>query len=179
MKCQHCNEKDATVHVTKIVNGVKSETHLCEECARQKQDLGFSNSVGLGFPISFQNIMDGIYEVMGSAQQITSKEIQCPICGMTFEDFRSTGRVGCGECYETFSSNMLPLIKRVHGNIQHTGKVPKRTGGVIKVTNSIAKLKDELRKLVENEEYESAAMVRDEIRRLESELNALGKQVEK
>lgn len=175
MKCQNCNTREANVHVTKIMNGVKSEVHLCEECAKQKQEFGFSNAVGIGFPISFQNIMDGIYEVMGAPHQSVAKEAACQVCGMTFEDFRRTGRVGCGECYTTFSNNMLPLIKRVHGNFQHTGKIPKRTGGVIKVRKNVERLKDELKQLVENEEYEKAAMIRDQIKVLENELNGLGK----
>lgn len=175
MKCQNCNTKDANVHVTKIMNGVKSEIHLCEDCARQKQEYGLSNTVSLGFPISFLNIMDGIYEVMGSSHQSVAKETVCPVCGRTFEDFRRTGRVGCGDCYSIFSNNMLPLIKRVHGNFQHNGKIPKRTGGVIKVKRNVEKLKDDLKRLVENEEYEKAAQVRDEIKYLENELNGIGK----
>lgn len=175
MKCQNCNTKEANVHVTKIMNGEKSEIHLCEECARQKQEYGLSNTIGLSFPIAYLNIMDGIYEVMSGAPQSSSEEISCQICGMTFEDFRRTGRVGCGDCYSMFSNNMLPLIKRVHGNFQHNGKIPKRTGGVIKVKRSVEKFKEELKKLVENEEYEKAAEVRDKIKELENELNGIGK----
>jgi protein arginine kinase activator len=174
MKCQNCNVKEANVHVTKIVNGVKSEMHLCEDCAKQKQEFGM-NTISFGFPMSFQNIVDGLFEVMGSSQQIISQGERCSVCGMTFEDFRSNGRVGCSNCYNTFSRNMLPLIKRVHGNIQHTGKIPKRTGGMIKARRDVEKLKLELKSLVENEEYEKAAFVRDEIRNLENELNNLGK----
>lgn len=177
MKCQHCNSKDANVHVTKIMNGVKSELHLCEDCARQKQEYGFGNTVTMGFPISFQNIMDGIYEVMGGGvnQPDLQKEILCPVCGMSFENFRRTGRVGCGECYHAFSGDMLPLIKRVHGNFQHTGKIPKRTGGEIKVRKNVERLKEELRRLVDLEEYEKAATIRDEIRSLENELTEMGR----
>jgi protein arginine kinase activator len=170
MKCQNCNANEANVHVTKIINGVKNEMHLCEECAKHKQELGI-NTISFGFPMSFQNIVDGLFEVMGSPQPITTQGEVCSVCGMTFADFRNIGRVGCSNCYNTFSKNMLPLIKRVHGNIQHTGKIPKRTGGIIKVRRDVEKLKEELRSLVENEEYEKAASVRDEIRNLENELN--------
>lgn len=172
MKCDNCNSREANVHVTKIVNGVKSEMHLCEECAKQKQDMGVSG-ISLGFPMSFQNIVDGLFEVMGPAQQQQSgvTAARCSICGIQFEEFRKNGKVGCSNCYSTFESQMLPLIKRVHGNIQHTGKVPKRTGGKLKTIREINRLKDELRSHVEREEYESAAMIRDQIRKLEGELN--------
>lgn len=174
MKCQECGVKEANVHVTKIINGVKSEMHLCEDCARHKQEFNI-NSANFGFPMSFQNIVDGLFEVMGAPQQYINHGDTCSVCGMTFEDFRNNGRVGCSRCYDTFSKDMLPLIKRVHGNIQHTGKIPKRTGGEIKVKRNIEKLKEELKLLVEKEEYEEAASKRDEIRRLENELNNSGK----
>jgi protein arginine kinase activator len=176
MKCQNCNAREANVHVTKIINGVKNEMHLCEDCAKQKQEFGI-NTMSFGFPMSFQNIVDGLFEVIGTPQPINGQGEACNICGMTFEGFRKNGRVGCSNCYNTFSKNMLPLIKRVHGNIQHTGKIPKRTGGMIRVRRDVEKLKEELRSLVENEEYEKAALVRDEIRNLENELNNFGRQV--
>lgn len=174
LKCQNCNIKEANVHVTKIANGSKSEMHLCEECAKNKQEFGVNN-VSFGFPMSFQNIVDGLFEVIGTPKQVLSPGEICSVCGMTFVDFRNSGRVGCSNCYYTFSKNMFPLIKRVHGNIQHTGKIPKRTGGMIKVRRNVEKLREELRVLVENEEYERAANIRDEIRSLENELNNLEK----
>lgn len=174
MLCQNCNLKEANVHVTKITNGVKSEMHLCDECAKQNQEIGFQG-ISFGFPMSFQNIVDGLFEVMGTPKQQRYESAACPICGMTFEDFRSNGRVGCSKCYNVFSNNMLPLIKRVHGNIQHTGKLPKRTGGVLKARRDVEKLKEELKSAVEHEEYEKAAKIRDEIRKIENNLNNLGK----
>lgn len=174
MICQNCNTREANVHVTKINNGIKSEMHLCEECAKQKQEFGF-NTIGFGFPMSFQNIVDGLFEVVGSPLQVNNEENVCSVCNRTFEDFRNNGRVGCSNCYNTFSKNMVPLIKRIHGNIQHTGKIPKRAGGMIKVKRDVEKLREELRTLVQNEEYEKAAGIRDEIKKLDNEINNLGK----
>ena len=174
MLCQNCNVKEANVHVTRITNGVKTEMHYCDECAKYKQEIGIS-SMGFVFPLSFQNIVDGLFEVMGYPVEHIDQVVTCTVCGMTFEDFRNNGRVGCSNCYNTFSTNMLPLIKRVHGNIQHIGKVPKRTGGVLRVGRDVNKLKGDLRIAVENEEYEEAASLRDKIRDLENELNNLEK----
>jgi protein arginine kinase activator len=83
------------------------------------------------------------------------------------EDFRRTGRVGCGNCYAAFKNEMIPLVKRIHGGVQHTGKVPKRTGGLLKVRRDIDKLKEELKTSIDNEEYEKAAEIRDKIKELE------------
>lgn len=174
MLCQNCNVKEANVHITKITNGAKTEMHYCDECAKNKQEIGIS-SIGFVFPLSFQNIVDGLFEVMSPTVEHIDKVVSCPVCGMTFENFRNNGKVGCSNCYNTFSSNMLPLIKRIHGNIQHLGKVPKRTGGMLRVGRDIDKLREDLRISVKNEEYEKAASLRDKIRNLENELNNLEK----
>lgn len=170
MLCQFCNQRDANVHITKVVNGVKQELHLCEDCAKKKQELNIGSTLNLGPTLSFQNIMDGFVEMMGSPVQHQLQEDRCKTCGMAFDNFRRTGRVGCGNCYSTFRKNLTPLIKRIHGNIQHTGKLPKRTGGLLKLIRGIESLRDELKLAIDNEEYERAAKLRDEIRELESKL---------
>lgn len=170
MLCQKCNQREANVHITKIINGVKTEMHLCEECARESQE-NISIPIALGMPMSFQNILEGFMEMMGGIPQQLVEEISCPVCHMTFENFKQTGRFGCGNCYNAFNDNIIPLIRRIHGNIHHTGKVPKRSGGILKIKRDIDKLKNELKVAVANEEYEKAARLRDEIKRLEEMLN--------
>lgn len=171
MICQSCNQKEANVHITKIINGVKTEMHLCEDCARQKQDLNISSSFNLGFPLSFNNLLDGFVEALGGTNKYYPEEKTCPVCGLKFEDFKRGGRLGCGSCYKAFNENMIPLIRGIHGNLQHIGKVPKRAGGLLKVRRDLDMLKEELKNLVKNEEYEKAAKIRDEIKEIESRLN--------
>ncbi|EYE88934.1 excinuclease Uvr [Fervidicella metallireducens AeB] len=170
MLCQSCNEREANVHITKIINGVKTEMHLCDECAKamhgEKVGLGYE----MGMPLSFQNILDGFVEMMGGFPQSIIGEKTCPLCKMTFEDFRRNGRIGCDECYKTFKDEMIPLIRRIHGNIQHNGKLPRRTGGILKYKRDIDRLKDELKNAVSKEEFERAAKIRDEIKELEMKL---------
>jgi protein arginine kinase activator len=168
--CQNCNEKEATVHITKIINGNKSEVHLCEDCAKQKNEFNLSSHFGFGMPLSFQNILEGFVDVMDDAPKYVKKENICPVCGMSFDNFRKTGRLGCGNCYDAFNDNMMPLIRRVHGNIQHNGKVPRRTGGILKVKRDVERLRDELRIAISREEYEKAAELRDQIKKLEIEM---------
>jgi protein arginine kinase activator len=175
MLCQNCNQREANVHITKIINGDKTELHLCEECAKQKQEFNISSTFSFGMPLSFQNIIDGFYDVMGGTHYLREQEKRCPVCNITFEDFRRNGRLGCGNCYSAFRENIVPLVRRVHGNIEHSGKVPKRTGGVLKIKREIDRLKEQLRVAVTNEEYEKAARLRDEIRDLESKINNEGK----
>lgn len=170
MLCQVCNQKEATVHITKIINGVKTEAHLCDDCAKQKQELNSSAQFNFGIPLSFQNILDGFFEFQVSPNQYVNNEVSCPVCHTTFDDFRRTGRFGCSNCYTVFESKTTPIVRRIHGNIEHIGKVPRRTGGVLKVKRDIDKLKEELKIAVANEEYEKAAKLRDKIRDLESNM---------
>jgi protein arginine kinase activator len=171
MMCQNCNEKEANVHITKVINGIKTEMHLCEECAKQKNEFNTGSYFGFGMPLSFQNILDGFVEAMDGTPKYIKKQETCPTCGMSFENFRETGRLGCANCYKAFEDKMTPLIRRIHGNIEHNGKIPRRTGGILKAKKSIEKMRDELKNAVNHEEYEKAAKLRDEIKELESKMN--------
>lgn len=168
MLCQNCNAKEANVHITKIVNGVKNEMHLCEDCAKQKNEFNITPHFNFGFPLSFQNIFEGLVEMSNNVPKYITEEEECPVCHMKFNEFKRTGRLGCSRCYEAFNDNMVPLIKRIHGNIHHNGKVPARTGGKLKVERDIERLREELKTAVAREEYEKAAKLRDQIKELES-----------
>lgn len=173
MICQECNQRPATLHFTKIVNGKKTEFHICDHCAREKGEfIPGSNS------FSIHQLLSGLLNF----EQPISKDIKekqqqlvCKKCEMTFEQFAHTGRFGCAECYHTFNTKLDPILKRVHsGNHTHAGKIPKRIGGSIQLRRKIAGYKDELKNLIAKEEFEQAAKVRDEIRQLENSLENQG-----
>ena len=169
MLCQECGSKPATLHFTKIVNGEKTEFHICESCAREKGDLipGTSN----GF--SIHNLLSGLLDFEPASKSPLSggsHPIRCEECGLTYTQFSKIGRFGCSSCYKYFSDRLDPLLKRVHGNVVHIGKVPVRTGGKIQQQREIERLKRELQIKVEREEFEAAAHIRDKIRELEGKL---------
>ncbi len=176
MKCdqKEC-DKEATVHLTEIVNGNITKLHLCEEHAKQK-------GVEMEQHFGIADLLQGLAEYGGPPSEAETKRVKCPNCGMTYEDFKKIGRLGCGDCYRTFRESLAPLLKRIHGATQHTGKVvlaalsePKEpTSKSSKASaRSSAKsadvdaLKEKLRKAIENESYEEAARIRDQIRSLE------------
>lgn len=168
MLCQICNKRPASVHITKIVNGVKNELHICEQCAREKEGLdtnkGFTE---FEVPFSFSNILAGLMDFTGTMPYTAQEELRCPKCGYRYEDFKKTGTLGCSQCYEVFGDRLEPLVKRIHGNTQHTGKVPRRAGGTVRIKRDIERLQYELKKAIEEEEYEKAAELRDRIKELE------------
>jgi protein arginine kinase activator len=178
MICQECNERPATLHFTKIVNGEKTEVHLCEHCAHDKGEmLMFDGSPGF----SVNNLLAGLLNITPGLQQAQEAEfpkrevLQCDKCKMTFPQFVKVGRFGCSNCYETFEDHLNPILKRVHsGNIEHHGKVPERMGGTIHVKRKIANLRAELQQLINQEEFEKAAEIRDEIRSLEKKASDKG-----
>lgn len=170
MICQKCQERPATIHLTKVVNFEKTEIHLCEVCAKSA-----GNELGIMVEpnFTFQNLIAGILESeigMFQNPNATPQELYCRNCGLTFSDFRNRGLLGCGECYSSFQTGLEPLLKRVHGSTTHTGKVPRRTGGKVRLRKEMDQLKLQLQRAINNEEYEQAAQIRDEIRRLQNEL---------
>ncbi len=167
MYCQHCKQRPATVHITKIVNGEKSVLQLCQECASQIQGEGFNWDAHFPF-----NLLSSFFEEVepsaGFSQDTRQRVIECKTCGQTYHNFRETGKLGCGDCYDTFGAQLSPVIRRIHGSERHTGKIPRRSGKKIKLRKEIESLKRELQILVEKEAFEKAAEVRDKIKELEN-----------
>jgi protein arginine kinase activator len=165
MLCQNCRKKAANVHFTQIVNNNKIEMFLCEQCAKEKGQFAFGQSLNInGFLSGFIG--------MGSNDQYINtvpQEVCCDICGMSYEDFRKTGKLGCSNCYRIYGEKLKPVLKRLHGNIEHTGKIPANVSKSLKVSEEKEKLKEILTKAVLNEEYEKAAEIRDKIKMMESE----------
>lgn len=167
MMCQECNKRQATVHITKIINGKKTELHLCEVCAKQKQ-IGFSKVTD---PFNFESgfsigkLLSSFFDYPDQEQE--SREKECGRCGISFPRFTETGKFGCSNCYDTFRDQTTPLLRRIHGKTYHVGKVPRRTGSKLRLKTKLNKLKRELQEAVNAEEYERAAVLRDRIKEME------------
>lgn len=172
MICQECGSNPATLHFTKIINGEKTEVHLCEDCAKERGDFFYGNN---GF--SIQNLLSGWLNIDSSTSsnafgtKVSLQQLRCEKCGLTYSQFGELGKFGCSECYNTFSDRLDPVFKRVHGNTEHVGKIPKRTGKQVNYKRSLEKLKKELEYAIAREEFENAAKIRDQIRELQSKLS--------
>lgn len=174
MLCQECKERPASVHFTQVINGEKTTLQLCEKCAQEKGELFMTQGSG-GF--SFNDLLAGLLNWQAAFHpekqaSISQTPLQCNKCNMTYQQFINIGRFGCDECYKTFKTQIPPIIKRLHsGNVKHGGKVPKRAGGTMHIKKHIETLKAELQALIVREEFEKAAVVRDQIRSLEKQLH--------
>ncbi len=170
MQCQECGKRPATLHFTKIVNGEKTEFHLCDSCAREKGE--FIPGTANGF--SIHNLISGLLDFdpkNSAALGNVSRSIHCEECGMSYAQFSKLGRFGCDSCYNHFAERLDPLLRRIHGNTAHVGKVPKRSAGHIQIQRDIDYLKKDLMAAIQQEEFEKAAQIRDEIRELEKKCN--------
>jgi protein arginine kinase activator len=160
IKCENCGKAQATVHLTEIRNGKRFEKHLCEQCAAQSE----------GFPVKAHTPINELLTNFVMAHGGLPKEgtKACPNCGITWAEFRQGGLFGCAGDYEAFAEDLSPLLQRAHENAtHHVGKTPTRRGdaGVpMKRQADLARLRKELAKAVEVEDYERAAKLRDQIR---------------
>jgi protein arginine kinase activator len=164
MKCQHC-EKPATVHITELTGPEVQEVHLCEEHARQylkQEDDVASSAATLAGALVQQLKLGQTAEELARLDRKT-----CPVCGISFYEFRNQGRLGCPHDYICFEAELEPLIFNIHGASSHNGKRPKFTHGDSDWQTEMIRLRRELREAIEEERYEQASSVRDKIRSLE------------
>jgi protein arginine kinase activator len=164
--CQMCGKNPATKHYTEIHDQKMSEVHLCESCAAERglETAPKKESFDLA------DLLTHMADSMTSNDEERVGNISCPRCGLRYSAFKETGRLGCAECYTAFQYQLRPLLRRIHGDTRHRGKAPTRDGEGARRTRQIHRLHDELQRAVEREEFEHAASIRDEIRRLEAEL---------
>lgn len=159
-KCDNC-QREATVHLTEIVENQKIEKHLCEVCAA-KEGITIQAHV----PIS-QLLEDFVSQGEQGPQQLG--ELVCEHCGVSFLEFRQSGLLGCPNDYTAFSDALTPLLERAHeGASHHVGKVPARAGGDERRQAELLRMRSLLSEAVANEQYERAAEIRDQIRELET-----------
>ena len=159
MLCTKCGAKNAVVHYTKSINGEVTEYHLCQDCAKEE---GLFGNLSFNFGNFFSDFLGAEHMPLPARNQTA-----CPGCGSTLADFERTGRFGCGACYDTFEAAIAPILKRVHGSVLHTGKLPKEAEGEVKAARKIDRLRKELKAAIAKEDFESAARLRDEIREME------------
>lgn len=166
MLCQECKKNPATVHMTKIVNNKKTELHLCEGCASEKEDFNWLTPFSINDLLT--SFLDPIKVTMAKDQ---IDPVKCQVCGMDYRQFKKTGRLGCANCYETFKKELYPIIKRMQGGSRHTGKIPQKQKARIETNKEIEDLKNRLNESVKREAFEEAATLRDRIKELENHEN--------
>ena len=152
--CQRCSKREAKIHFTEIKDGKKTELHICEDCAHEKNMV-------LAFPSLLSHIIKEGPQDPPVGEAVPSA---CPRCGLTYAEFKAKGRLGCPACYQAFAPVLVPLLEKVHGKRKHVGSTPSRLKHVLESRKELDLLEDELSAAVSHEQYENAARLRDQIR---------------
>ena len=168
MKCQKCS-KPATYHITDLDSkkpGKYHEYHYCDEHARQH--LAPAEEAAEQIPVG--KLAKQLIEGQSASREPSSADKQsCPLCQLTFLEFRNSGRLGCPYDYEVFRDELMPLLENIHDETRHSGKVPRRAPRTSQQQTTLIQLRNDLKRAVAAENYEAAARIRDQIKSIEQE----------
>jgi protein arginine kinase activator len=164
MKCDLC-ENEATVFLTQILNGQINTLNLCESCAKKK---GVTDENGFGLADVLINMKNDTQEEENEGEFLEA--LTCPSCGYTSEQLSGIGRMGCPDCYQTFSGFLKHVLPKMHKEVKHIGKFPERLKATTRIQGSLSKLCEALAKAVAEERYEEASKIKEEIDHLQLKL---------
>lgn len=162
MLCEKCHINQATTHVKQNINGKVSEMHLCSACAA---GLSVNSMFGGGLFGSQASILGSLFgnQISGNRQESQV----CPNCGTQLHEISASGRMGCAECYRVFRSYLQPSIRRIHGTAQHAGKIPANKENELTAEQKLKSLREQMEEAIERQDFEQAALLRDQIREAE------------
>jgi len=173
--CQECSAGMANMAGMINLGNLDMPVNL-ENILSNLGNLNLGNIGNTDTPISLENIFKGILEsvqIKGPIPQISNpKSVRkapgpCTICGLTYDQFKTTGKLGCEACYQAFPKEIVALFKNVQNSSRHEGKYPKRFGTQIRQQQEVDKLRSNLKAAINDENYEEAARIRDQIRSME------------
>lgn len=159
MLCDRCKKNEATSHTVYVVNGEKTESHLCQSCRNEQQGIQDMNNSNL-----FSSLLGNMPR---------TEPLRCSLCGMEYSKFQQTGLLGCAQCYQDFREQLSPMLQRIHGRVQHQGHVPVSAGKALKARKRLEALQREMQDAVQIEDFERAAQLRDMLRSARKELAEL------
>ena len=165
MVCQRCKKNRASVHITQVDDKDSPELHLCDECA-QKEGATLKSQVSLA------DFLAGLVKTPVTKEMSRLAKLKCPNCGISYLDFQSKGRLGCPEDYEVFEDLVEGLLEKIHGATRHVGKTPSGSPTTTNASVILSSLKKKLTQAIDEERYEDAGGLRDEIRQLEDQSRA-------
>ena len=160
MKCDKCGNP-SVYHSTFIVNGVSQTTNLCRDCAI-KEGVFTSQKTNL-----FDDLFSSFQDMLGFEE---IKNLVCPVCKTSLKEFKSTGKLGSANCYETFREEIANVIKRIAPYEKHQQDAIKTKAVKQKLSKEeqIAALREDMKAAVAEERYEDAAKIKKQITKLES-----------
>lgn len=173
MLCEKCGKNKAVTHIRQNINGVQSESHLCENCAAEITGKfnGEYSKLFSDFGFGIDSMLGSIFgqDFLGE-NLLAEPEKACKMCGSTMSSIRKTGNVGCAECYSTFKNELMPLIQRIHGKTAHSGREPECAQEKKKLMEKISEFENKLKEAIDKEDFEAAVKIRDELKELRGQI---------
>jgi protein arginine kinase activator len=163
MICQICKDKVATIHLKEIIKNLVTNTHMCKECFETREEEGISSAASAS-----GKMLDSLSHQLNQNIEIVARTSKCDSCGVTDEELRANGRLGCGDCYKTFDKSLTPILSRIHGFTEHRGKSPRETSRNLDLKTELRRLQEALQKAILTENYELAAKLRDKMKHFEN-----------
>lgn len=159
MLCEECHENEADVLITEVdAGGNLAEKHLCKACASKKGYL-------LDKQKPLLQMFNEFLKEYGEGKK--DEALRCSVCEMSWAEFRRIGRFGCENCYHEFGDRVEKLISRIQGTTQHVGRKASQDQNMVSFEMEKKRLRQELAKAIQKEEYEKAARIRDDLRKYE------------
>lgn len=169
MLCDECHKNEAMINLKLILDGEIIEKHLCTECALKdfnemnQGEYGEYTDMNIN-ESDIRSLFEGLQKLFGSFETYEFEEKECPNCHMKFSDFNKNRTLGCEECYKTFAYEIRPILNSLRGEKTYEGLLPKRYMDANPMHMEIVSLKKELEAAIQDENYERAAELRDEIK---------------
>lgn len=152
MKCDKCGKNIANTHIQSVINGRVTNLNLCSACAAIKGISAFGGN---------------LFSEPNATETATSFEKTCSGCGTKLSHIVESGLIGCPDCYKTFNKELSGAIRRLHGRTNYRGKIPQTSAPRLDSSSIVSKLREEMSKAIEVENFERAAELRDEIKEIE------------
>ena len=166
MLCQKCQTNVATIRYAEVVDGHVTDQHLCPQCVEAIERDTMS-----GFELA-EVAPPGRRPVpLRAAGENERNQQACGVCGTPLTAILQHAMVGCPSCYQNFSAQIAPLLQQAHRYSIHKGRAARASGVRDRLRTDLHTKRALLRSVVKAENYEEAARLRDEIKRLESGLN--------
>lgn len=162
MICQNCHINAANIKITQVFASERQDFFLCIDCA---QKFGLEDPFS-ELPAEFEKFLREI-PAFQENNPADRPILVCSGCGHDYEAFENTGLVGCPTCYIDFGDSIKTVLRRFHGSTRQS-KANKSILVELLGDEKLTDLQHRLKSALASEDFEAAAILRDEISALKN-----------
>ena len=168
--CEECGVNEACYTISVMMGGQVTQRRLCADCmAKMNMNLAAGNVKHLLSAI-MSAITGAAEEAAAQAaapeEDAAAAALVCERCNTSLSQYTKSGKLGCPHCYQAFREQLTPMLQQIHGRVQHAGRKPIDDEAAQQRRSLYDRLTRQLEQAVADEDYESAAILRDQLRHL-------------